>query len=113
LPHARLPHRLQHDAWVFVDDGQQHEGRTHGPPIPALPMAERRDRKAEPSRELPLREPQARSQAPDVEGHGPPIVGESGPKSPVCIRLIRWIAELIQRITLRIHWIRRMQIAFS
>jgi hypothetical protein len=50
-----------------------------------------------------------------IEGlgpHGTNCYKGGSPKRWFCIRLIHWIHEVVQWITLRIHWIRRMPNVF-
>jgi len=67
---SRFPHGVEHDARIQPHDLEQDERRSHRPAIPALPVPKRRDRKAEPSREFPLRETHALAERPHIEGQG-------------------------------------------
>ena len=67
---SRLPHGVEHDARIQPHDLEQDERRSHRPAVPALPVPKRRDRKAEPSRELALRETHALAERPHIEGQG-------------------------------------------
>ena len=65
---SSLPHGLQDHTRVLADHLEQDECSARGTAVPALPMAQRSDRDAEPARELPLRQPHPCARRPYLYG---------------------------------------------